>query len=232
MRVLQQHPFNSALIFCNQKATVDELVAMMKSQDISCTALHGDLEQRDRERAMTMFQNGSYRILVATDIAARGVDVEALDLVVNYDFPNQPETYVHRAGRTGRAGRQGVAVTLSKGFDAIQVQEIEKLAGIKFLKPTLGFKNQHGLAASARQAAMKTLSISGGRKDKLRAGDIVGALTGKAGGLQASDIGKIEVQDNWSYVAVSAHLAEKALQSLREGRIKGQKFQVKLVTGK
>ncbi len=229
MRVLQQHPSNATLVFCNQKATVDQLVEMMKAQDISCAALHGDLEQRDRARVMALFQNGSCRILVATDIAARGLDVDHLDLVVNYDLPNQNETYVHRVGRTGRAGRKGVAVTLAKGFDAIQIQEIEKAAGISFQKPVLGFKNQHGLSLSGRQAAMQTLSISGGRKDKIRAGDILGALTGAAGGFKASDIGKIEIQDGFSFVAISSNLANAALQKLREGRIKGKKFQVKLV---
>lgn len=232
MRILQQHPFQTALIFCNQKATADEIVGLMKEQDVSCAALHGDLEQRDRQRVMTLFQNGSCRILVATDIAARGLDVDHLDLVVNYDFPNLPETYIHRVGRTGRAGRNGVAVTLAKAFDAIRVLEIEKAAAIKFVKPTLGFKNQHGLQAASRKALMQTLSISGGRKDKLRPGDILGALTGEAGGLQAADIGKIEIQDNWSYVAITAPLAQKALQKLREGRIKGKKFQIKLVGDK
>jgi ATP-independent RNA helicase DbpA len=229
MRVLQQHPAQAALVFCNQKATVDQLVEMMKAQDISCAALHGDLEQRDRSRVMALFQNGSCRILVATDIAARGLDVDHLDLVVNYDLPNQTETYVHRVGRTGRAGRKGVAITLAKGFDAIQIQEIEKAIGISFQRPVLGFKNQHGLSLSNRQAAMQTLSISGGRKDKIRPGDILGALTGAAGGFKAADIGKIEIQDSISFVAISSSLANAALQKLREGRIKGKKFQVKLV---
>jgi len=232
MRVLQQHPSNATLVFCNQKATVDQLVQFMKDQGISCGALHGDLEQRDRERMMALFQNGSCRILIATDIAARGLDVDHLDLVVNYDLPNQTETYIHRVGRTGRAGRKGTAVTLSKGFDAIHIQEIEKAARMQFQKPPLGFKNQHGMGLASRQAPMQTLSISGGRQDKIRAGDILGALTGAAGGFKAADIGKIEIQDRWSYVAISSSLAETALQKLREGRIKGQKFQVKLVTGK
>lgn len=230
MRVLQQHPSQSALIFCNQKATVDQLVELLKDQGVSCAALHGDLEQRDRARVMALFQNGSLRILVATDIAARGLDVDHLDLVVNYDLPNQTETYIHRVGRTGRAGRSGVAVTLAKGFDAIQIQEIEKALSFEFKKPPLGFKNQHGLSLGARQASMQTLSISGGRKDKIRAGDILGALTGA--GFKAADIGKIDIQDQTSFVAISSHLAQAALQKLREGRIKGKKFQVKPVTVK
>jgi ATP-independent RNA helicase DbpA len=229
MRVLQQHPSQATLVFCNQKATVDDLVQVIAGQNVSCAALHGDLEQRDRDRVMSMFRNGSHRILVATDVAARGLDIESLDLVVNYDFPQSPEVYVHRIGRTGRAGRKGVAVTFARLVDDVKVFEIEKARGKKFAKPILGFKNQYGLSALAREASMQTLMISGGRKDKLRPGDILGALTGDSGSLKANDIGKIEIQDKFSYVAVSSDCAELAAESLRAGKIKGRKFQVRLV---
>lgn len=236
MRVLQQYPASSTLIFCNQKVTVDELVKLIGAQkggeSIGCAALHGDLEQRDRDRVMSLFRNGSYRILVATDVAARGLDIEHLGLVINFDLPLKPEDHVHRIGRTGRAGRKGIAVTLAKAYDAMKIYEIEKFAGFKFERPQLGFKNQHGLAATYREVAMQTLSISGGRKDKLRPGDILGALTGAAGSMNASDIGKIEIHDRFSYVAIASRLAPAALARLREGRIKGHKFQVKLMTDK
>ncbi|MNK15819.1 ATP-dependent RNA helicase DbpA [compost metagenome] len=229
MRVLQQHPSNSTIIFCNMKVTVNELIATIEEQNVSCAALHGDLEQRERDRVMTLFRNGSHRILVATDVAARGLDIENLELVINYDLPAQAETYVHRIGRTGRAGKKGTAVTLAHPRDAIKIQELEKVIGSKFERRQLGFKNQHGLSKNLREAAMQTISISGGRKDKLRPGDILGALTGAAGGLEASEIGKIEIQDRWSYVAISSRSVNTALERLRNGRIKGQKFQVKLV---
>ena len=216
LRVLQQHRAESTLIFCNQKTTVAELAAVLEKDKVSCGCLHGDLEQRERDQVMALFRNGSYRILVATDVAARGLDIEQLDLVVNFDLPTQPDVYVHRIGRTGRAGRSGVAVTLASPFDAMKLVEIEKFAHMKFLRQNLGFKNQHGLSGSFLEAAMQTLSISGGRKDKLRPGDILGALTGEAGGLKSAQIGKIEIHDRISYVAISAEVAKLALQKLRE----------------
>ncbi len=229
MRVLQQHLSKSSLIFCNQKLTVDELVQKITSIGVSCAALHGDLEQRDRSLVMSMFRNGSYRILVATDVAARGIDIDHLDLVVNYDFPYDADVYIHRIGRTGRAGRKGVAVTLVKRTDDMKLFAIEAARGTKLLKLPLGFKNQHGLSSFYREAPMKTLWISGGRKDKLRPGDILGALTGEGASLEAINIGKIDVQDKNTLVAVSSDLAETAVERLRSGKIKGRKFQVRLV---
>lgn len=227
-RVLQQHPAESTIVFFNMKATVNEVAEKMEELGVSYGCLHGDLDQRERDRVMAMFRNGSYRILLATDVAARGLDIDNLELVVNYDFPKQTDVYIHRIGRTGRAGKAGVAVTLADARDAIKVMELEKAAGTTFLRKALGFKNQYGLNKELRQAPMATLSISGGRKDKLRPGDILGALTG-TGGLTAKDIGKIEVQDKYSYVAVASGVANMALDRLRTGRIKGQKFQVKFM---
>ena len=229
LRVLQQHATQSILIFCNQKATVDELVRIILAADVSCAALHGDLEQRDRSLVMAMFRNGSYRILVATDVAARGLDIDHLDLVINFDFPQGLDIYVHRIGRTGRAGRKGVAVTLVRQSDELKLFEIEKARGTKFERPVLGFKNQFGLSALHREATMKTLWISGGRKDKLRPGDILGALTGENAGINTVKIGKIDIFDKMSLVAVSTELAEVAAEKLRNGKIKGRKFQVRLV---
>ncbi|UOF02506.1 ATP-dependent RNA helicase DbpA [Bdellovibrio reynosensis] len=227
MRILQQHPAETTLVFCNMKNTVSELAQSIEEQGVSCAALHGDLDQRARDRILALFRNGSYRILIATDVAARGLDIENLDLVVNYDFPLTPDTYVHRIGRTGRAGRKGTAVTMCYAKDTLKILELEKAAGAKFLRKNLGFKNQHGLGKSFQETAMKTLVISGGRKDKLRPGDILGALTGDAG-LESSDIGKIEIQDRFAYVAINSKKVDDALEYLRGGKIKGKKFPVKL----
>ncbi len=228
-RVLQQHPAQSTLIFCNMKTTVNELADALEDKDVSCAKLHGDLEQRDRDRVMAMFRNGSHRVLIATDVAARGLDIENLELVINFDFPLHVETYVHRIGRTGRAGKKGVAVSLVNEREILRVAEVERGVGGRFLRKPLGFKNQHGLTKELRDAPMQTLSISGGRKDKLRAGDILGALTGTAGGLKASHVGKIEIHDRLSFVAISSDVATLALQKLREGRIKGHKFQIRFM---
>lgn len=228
MRVLQQHPSDSTIVFCNTKNAVTQIAELLIKQGVSCGALHGDMEQRERDRVMALFRNKSHRILVATDVAARGLDIEDLELVINFDLPLKTDTYVHRIGRTGRAGKAGVAVTIAHPRDTLKLAEFSEATGEKFQRPTLGFKNPYGLNKQLKEVLMKTISISGGRKDKLRPGDILGALTGEAG-ISGSEVGKIEIQDKLSYVAVASSVADIALQKLREGRIKGQKFQVKIV---
>lgn len=228
-RVLQQHPSESTIVFFNMKSAIQEVASRMGALDVSFGMLHGDLEQRDRDRVMAMFRNRSYRVLLATDVAARGLDIEDLGLVVNYDFPQSPDVYVHRMGRTGRAGKEGVAVVLADPRDTLRVAELEKATKSSFKRIPLGFKNQFGLPKELKQAVMATLWISGGRKDKLRAGDILGALTAGSSGLKASHIGKIEVHDKHTFVAVSSSLVDSAQEVLRSGKIKGQKFQIRLV---
>jgi ATP-dependent RNA helicase DbpA len=228
MRVMQQHPANLSVIFCNRKATVIQVGELLTQHQVSHVLLHGDLEQRERERALAIFRNGSARILVATDVAGRGLDIENLELVVNLDLPAEPQVYLHRVGRVGRAGRVGTAVTLVPPNEEMKMLEIENLVGQKIEKKILGFKNQHGLGGFYRQALMQTLAISGGRKDKLRAGDILGALTAGAD-LKAEDVGKIEVQDKISFVAVKSEVAKRALDKLRDGKVKGSKYQVRWV---
>jgi len=225
LRVLQQHPAAATIVFANQKVTVIELEERLRDLGASVGALHGDLEQRERDRAMAMFRNGSHRVLIATDVAARGLDIDNLDVVVNYELPHHVETYVHRVGRTGRAGRAGLAVSLFDDHDDERLSEITQQTGNSFERPKLGFKNQFGMMPENKYSPWVTLSISGGRKDKLRPGDILGALTGDAG-LAGSDVGKIEILDKLSYVAVNTAQAEKALARLRQGKIKGQKFRV------
>lgn len=229
MRVLQQHPKDATLIFCNQKATVNEIVTKFTEQGVPCGALHGDLEQRDRDRVVSLFRNGSYRILIATDVAARGLDIENLELVVNFDFPQQAETYIHRIGRTGRAGKSGTAVLMAKPNETLKILELEQVTKAKFQKPKLGFKHQYNISASHSVAAMRTLSIGAGRRDKLRPGDILGALTNPSMGLKAADVGKIEVNDHHSFVAINAVQAHIVLKKLREAKIKGKKFPIKLI---
>lgn len=229
MRVLQKHIANSTLIFVNLKTTANELFQKISDLGVPCAALHGDLEQRDREKVMAMFRNKSLRILIATDVAARGLDVEDLDLVINFDIPHQPETYTHRIGRTGRAGKTGTAVTLMTSGESAKCFEIEKALNIKLQRTELGFANQYGLCFELKHAPMRTIAIDGGRKNKLRPGDILGALTGEAGNLSSSEVGKIEVHDWITYVAVATNVATKAFSKLRDGKIKGQKFFVKLL---
>jgi ATP-independent RNA helicase DbpA len=221
----EQKP-ESAIVFCNLKVTVAELAEALENEGLSSASLHGDLDQNDRDRVMAKFRNGSLRVLVATDVAARGIDVADLDLVVNFELP-KPDIYVHRIGRTGRAGKSGVAISFLSPGEGYKVRLIEEKTGQQ-LEVVMAPK----LEASAeipREAKMVTLYIGGGRKDKLRPGDILGALTGEAGALPAAQVGKIEIHDRFAYVAVDKEIAESALEALRNGKIKGRKFRCEMV---
>ncbi len=230
--VLERYPHDSALIFANLKSTVAELEAMLRKFGVNVASLHGDLEQFDRDRVMAKFRNLSTRVLVATDVAARGIDLDALDLVVNFDLPSQPETYVHRIGRTGRAGRTGLAVSLYESRDQPKLDAIQQLTEVPITiegRTTDRQPPTAGIQPLSRDAKMDTLRIAGGRREKLRKADILGALTGETGGFAADDIGIIEIHDRFAYVAISKDVSMKAQQSLSEGRIKGKRFKVELV---
>jgi ATP-dependent RNA helicase DbpA len=228
--LLGRYTPEAALVFASQKYLVTETEQALVAAGVSAESLHGDLEQFDRDRVMAKFRNGSTRVLVATDIAARGIDLDKLDLVVNMDLPEQPEVYVHRIGRTGRAGNVGRAVSLCAPGEQSKLDAIARYVGRVI--PTLDYRSQadHGRtpAIADREARMDTLRISGGRKDKLRPSDILGALTGEAGGLDGDQVGKIEIHDHFTYVAVAKAVSTKARQSLTSGRIKGKRFRVDL----
>ena len=227
--VLGEFPHESALIFCNFKKSVAELTRSLIAAGLSVDCLHGDLDQFHRDQVLARFRNGSIRILIATDVAARGIDVLDLDLVINYELPSQPDVYVHRIGRTGRAGKSGISVAIVSPRDNKKIDAIEKFTGTpveRLPKVSSDFVDIEGLA---RPAKMATILISGGRKDKVRPGDILGALTGEACGLEGSDIGKIEIQDRLTYVAVAQGVAEDAARALNAGRIKGKRFRATLI---
>ena len=231
--LLQQHQPESAIIFCNFKASTIELAEALSQAGVSTACLHGDLEQSERDRVMAKFRNLSTRVLIATDVAARGIDIENLDVVFNFELPLKAEIYVHRIGRTGRAGKRGLAVSLVTPREKSKLQGIEKYTNATLERKTLAAPEQLEVETAKkalhRDPKMETLFISGGRKDKLRPGDILGALTGEAGGLQGTEIGKIEIHDRFSYVAISKSVAQVALQRLRDGKIKGRKFRIEPV---
>ncbi len=226
----------STIVFCNFKATVARVQQALGAAGVSSASLHGNLEQRERDLVMARFRNHSVRVLVATDVAARGLDIEGLDLVVNFELPLQPEIYVHRIGRTGRAGKAGLAVSLVGPQDRAKVKAIEAAVGspLQRLAAPSGDRKEAGAdtptprSAGHSDASMVTLYISGGRKDKLRPGDILGALTGEAGGFPGTDVGKIEIHERFSYVAVARGSAKRAIERLGAGRIKGKRFKVGL----
>ena len=213
-----------ALVFCNMRREVDTLAQDLDRRGFSALALHGDMEQRDRDEVLVRFANHSCAVLVATDVAARGLDIVALPLVVSYDIAHDPETHTHRIGRTGRAGQSGLAITLCTPRERPKAANIEELDGAPL--PWRPLKIAPARGKTLHLAPMKTLVIDAGRHDKLRPGDILGALTGDAG-LNAQDIGKIDVFATRAYVAISRALANKALERLRAGRIKGRNFRVR-----
>jgi len=213
-----------ALVFCNMRREVDAVAQELDRRGFSALALHGDMEQRDRDEVLVRFANRSCAVLVATDVAARGLDIAALPLVVSYDIPHDPETHTHRIGRTGRAGQSGLAITLCTSRERPKASNIEQLSGSPL--PWRPLKIAPSRGKTLHLAPMKTLVIDAGRQDKLRPGDILGALTGDAG-LNATDIGKIDVFATRAYVAISRALANKALERLRAGKIKGRNFRVR-----
>jgi ATP-independent RNA helicase DbpA len=231
MAILSQHAHESALVFANFKSVAATIEKELTEHGLSVASLHGDIEQFDRDRVMAKFRNGSTRVLVATDVAARGLDVANLDLVVNFELPAQPEVYVHRIGRTGRAGKPGLAISLCTDRDRMRIKEIERYTGVPLSEAPPAQSEGAGEIENIvpRAARMDTLRIAGGRKDKLRPGDILGALTGEAGGLSAAHVGTIEIHDRFTYVAVSKSVSAKAVRSLCEGRIKGKRFKTTLV---
>ena len=216
----------SALVFCNTKRETDEVADELRSRGFAALALHGDLEQRARDQVLVRFANRSASVLVATDVAARGLDIEQLDAVVNYHIARDPEVHVHRVGRTGRAGHKGLALTLFSAGEDYRAARLEEYLGQEIEVDELPpFRL---LEKPAFRPAMATLQIDGGRKQKVRPGDILGALTGE-NGIAGKQVGKITVFDYCAYVAVDRDAAKPALRKLRAGKIKGRSFRVRRV---
>ncbi|MFK8050273.1 MAG: ATP-dependent RNA helicase DbpA [Halioglobus sp.] len=222
--VLNAHHPEAAVVFCNTKVQVREVTDFLCEKNISAKALHGDLEQRDRDQVLVQFKQRSCSVLVATDVAARGLDIEDLPAVVNFDLPRNTEVYVHRIGRTGRAGKEGLAVSIFSDSERYKFDQIGE-----YINRDLAFEAIESLPQTGRKMPLPrfaTLCIAGGRKDKVRPGDILGALTGEAG-IEGKAVGKIEVMDYAAYVAIESSVAGKALGRLINGRIKGRKFKVR-----
>jgi ATP-independent RNA helicase DbpA len=216
----------STLAFCNTKQQCRELLAVLQAQGFDALALYGELEQRERDQVLVQFANRSCSVLVATDVASRGLDISQLSAVINVDVTPDAEIHIHRIGRTGRADAQGLALTLASLDEMGAVGRIELLqnmasnwAKLDTLTPTPGGR---------LTAPMKTLQIVGGRKEKIRPGDVLGALTGEAG-FSAAQIGKINVNEFSTYVAVDKSIADEAVQRLSQGRIKGKTVRVRLM---
>jgi ATP-independent RNA helicase DbpA len=224
VKLLNHHRPQSCVAFCFTKQQCQEVVDYLTSKGISAAALHGDLEQRDRDQVLATFSNRSLSVLVATDVAARGLDIEALDMVINVELARDAEIHIHRVGRTGRAGEKGLAASLVAPAEGHRAQAIEDLQRAPLnWQPLSSLKDQGG---APLQPLMITLCIGAGRKDKLRPGDILGALTGEAG-IPGTQVGKIAIFDFQAYVAVERSVASQAFKRLSEGKIKGRTLRVR-----
>ncbi len=215
-----------SVVFCNTRQDTQTIAGALKSSGFSAAALHGDMEQKDRDQTLVRFANGSINTLVATDVAARGLDIDSLALVFNYHLPRELEVYTHRIGRTGRAGEKGQACSLFQVSEQFRVDQLEAYLNTEIrqsMLPPLELLNQ-----SPERPKMSTLRVEGGKRQKLRPGDLVGALT-KADEITGANLGKIQMLDNWAYVAVDRPLAKTALQQLVQGKIKGKSFRAKLI---
>ena len=283
-RLLDMYDPSLSLVFCNTKRKVDELVADLKGRGYFAEGLHGDMKQSQRDRVMNGFRNGRTDILVATDVAARGIDVDDVEAVFNYDVPQDDEYYVHRIGRTGRAGREGRAFTLVVGKEiyklkdiqrycktkirrqpipsvndvaAIKVEKLLEQAGALIATDGLGrmmdlleeYLDGSDYSATEMAAALLAMQLGEtstqtlpkeefgdtgaepgmvrmfmniGKKDRVRIGDILGAVAGESG-MEGALVGTIDMYDNFSFVEVPQEYAAAVLEAMNHSKIKGRR---------
>jgi ATP-independent RNA helicase DbpA len=225
-RLLDHYRPVSSLAFCNTRQQCRELLKVLRARGFHALALHGELEQRERDQVLIQFANRSCSVLVATDVAARGLDIAQLEAVINVDVTPDPEVYIHRIGRTGRADQDGWALSLAS---ANQMRRVDNIA--KELGTEVEWHPIDELPATSDKPLlppMTTLQILGGRKDKIRPGDVLGALTGEAG-FSAAQVGKITVTEFNTYVAVARQIAQEAQRRLADGKIKGKTVKVRIL---
>ncbi len=223
LKILGKFKPERLIVFCKTKQITDNVANFLNDNGIYAEGIHGDLMQNERTSVLTQFSNRSLSVLVATDVAARGLDIQDLEAVINYDLPTDPEVYVHRVGRTGRAGKTGMAFSLFIDKNSFRLDDIEVLINQKCEVAdisALSLDDKYDLVPK-----MQTMYISGGKKNKLRPGDIVGALVGEAK-LDFKDIGEISVLNIVSYVAIRAEVIDQAIDKLSSGKIKNRKFRV------
>ena len=224
--LLKKFQPDSSLVFCNTKKETQEVADELLADGFSALALHGDMEQKDRDQTLIRFANKSASILVATDVAARGLDIDALDAVINYHIARDSEVHVHRIGRTGRAGKSGIACSLYSEKESYKVATLN--INVDPIIDSQPLPSLSLLDKSFPSPAMETLQIDGGKKQKIRPGDILGALTGE-NGIRGDQVGKINLGANWAYVAVKREAVKPALNKLKTGQLKGRSFRVRLI---
>jgi ATP-independent RNA helicase DbpA len=214
----------SVVVFCNTRQDVRSVAEALDTRSFAVLSLHGELDQREREEMLVRFANRSCTVLVASDVAARGLDITDLSMVVNFDIAADADTHLHRIGRTGRAGRRGVALSLCLPRESSRANRIEDRLG----KQLQWAKLPSPADSAPLSAPFVTIAVDAGRQDKLRPGDLLGALTGAAG-LPATAVGKIDVFPTRTYVAIAREWHDKALRRLRAGKIKGRTFRIRAI---
>ncbi len=226
LALFEHYQPSSTVVFCHTKKQCNEVATFLHDHRVEALAIHGDLEQRERDQVLVQFANNSCSVLVATDVAARGLDIKSLQAVINFELPREPEVYVHRIGRTGRAGEKGLALSLFTENERFRLDAIDGLQNktgvygdIKSLSHQAGF---------FLQSPMITVQLDVGRRNKIRPGDLLGALTGDAG-LTGSQIGKIDIFDGFSFVAIERAAAAKVLSYFAQGKVKGRNVRARKI---
>ena len=221
--LLAHYQPESTVIFCNTKKQCEVVATLLKKNGYYAMAIHGDLEQRERDQVLLRFANKSCSILVATDVAARGLDIDDLQVVINYELPREPKIHIHRIGRTGRAGKKGLALSLYTTSEQRKINAIEQAQNQPCRRDVLDSLDDNG---SPSLPPMITVCIEGGKKNKMRPGDILGALTGDIG-ISVNQVGKIDIFDFYSYVALDRAIAHNVLKCRQNTKIKGRQFKVR-----
>lgn len=245
-RVLMKENPDSCMIFCGTREMVNVLFQKLRRDRIFCGMIHGEMEQKERLKNVDAFGRGGFRYLIATDVAARGIDFENIGLVVNYDFPTGKETYVHRIGRTGRNGKDGRAVSLVSAQEKKMLQKVEEYTGtaLPVLQELIVTQEEEKAfwALQRRKSAPKAgkgealnrdimrLSIGGGRKSKMRTADIVGTICA-VDGITAEDIGVIDIRESLTYVEILNRKGPLVLERLQTKPIKGKVRKVRKTSG-
>tara|TARA_R110002072_G_scaffold172728_5_gene327072 strand:- start:15830 stop:17239 length:1410 start_codon:yes stop_codon:yes gene_type:complete len=222
--LLQKYQPASTVVFCNTKVMTQFVADELSRLGFSALALNGDLEQKDRDQILMRFASKAISVLVATDVAARGLDIDGLDAVVNFELSRDPEIHVHRIGRTGRAGESGTAFSFYSDNDSYKVSLISDECQLEITPGLLPDINV--LSKPVFRPTMACIQIDGGKRDKLRPGDILGALT-SSNSIAFDQVGKISVFPNTAIVAVSRDILKLALALFNDGKMKGRRFRVR-----
>ena len=226
LAIFEHYSPDNALVFCHTKRQCDEVAGFLREHGIDSLAIHGDLDQRERDQVLVRFANNSCPVLVATDVAARGLDIKSLQAVINYELPRDPEIYIHRIGRTGRAGEKGIALSIFTESEQYRINAIEQYQDRACICDVYASLNRS--PGYTLQAPMVTIQLDAGRKHKMRPGDLLGALTGDAG-LAGSQIGKIDIFDMTSFVAIERDGLRQALNYLTNGKVKGRNVRARKI---